>query len=236
MENIDTRGEFVDALYILNDYCHRRQFGWDVLGETHSYLHTMRVGGAIARREHWDNISVRDCNILLGRGRMDREASGEWGLLGDLSGAGTVVNAFKPPGQPEVRSYGLDQIQKVVAVKEAGIAEAAKSAVANIEGLHRFGPAAPTRLLALACPGRLVSVNGPSAPRLGEFAKRLGAFPNKKKPDADYLAGNYDRLLELTHGREWYRVPEPVNPRDREIWRCRAALVDAFVYIPDDES
>ena len=189
LEHIETWGEFVDALHVLNDYCHRRQFGWDVLGETHSYLHTMRVGGPIARREHWENFSLRDCNILLGRKRMDRDATGAWGLLGDLSGAGTVVNAFKPPGKPEVRSYVLEQIQRVVAAKGAGIAEAAKSAVANIWGLPRFGPATPTRLLALACPGQLVSVNGPSAPRLGEFAKRLGEFPNKKKPDADYLGG-----------------------------------------------
>ena len=63
---------------------------------------------------------------------MDRGATGAWGLLGDLSGAGKVVNAFKPPAKPEVRSYVLEQIQSVVTANGAGIAEAAKSAVANI--------------------------------------------------------------------------------------------------------
>ena len=223
LKDIETWDEFVTALRVLDEYCHHRQFDWDVLGETYSYLHTIGVGHEIARRGNWEDFSRRDRNILLGLGRWDN--TGAWGLLGDLGGAGTVVGAFTPPGRFEARSYVLEQIQNVTTADEAGIAEAAELAVAKIRRqLHRFGPAAATRFLALAFPGRLVSVNGPSAAGLGAFADM--------RQDEDHLARNYGAVLKMIHGREWFHTPEPANSWEREIWRCRVALVDAFVYIP----
>ena len=53
--------------------------------------------------------------------------------------------------------------------------------------------------------------------------------------DENYLATNYSELLQAIHAREWCGAPEPVVAKEREIWRCRAALVDAFVYIPVHE-
>jgi hypothetical protein len=135
-----------------------------------------------------------------------------------------VVSAFTPPGRLEVRSCVLEQVQNVIGAEEAEIAAAAELAVAKIRQLHRFGPAVATRFLALACPDRLVSVNGPSAAGLGVFAD--------KKHDEDNLARSYGALLKMIHGREWCHAPEPIDSREREIWRCRAALVDAFVYVP----
>ena len=180
-------GEFVDALLVLDDYCHRQQFGWDVLGETHSYLHTMRLGGEIARRENWDNFSLRGCNILLGLEHRDRDGPGVQGLLGNMRAAGKAVGAFNPPGEPEVRSRVLNQIKNVVAAEDAAIVEAAQSAVGEIRKSPRFGPAVATRRLALACPHRLVSVNSKSVPGLGVFPRMT--------PKKDYLARNYCALL-----------------------------------------
>jgi len=34
LEDVNTWKDFLDALYCLHDYCHRENFGWDVLGET----------------------------------------------------------------------------------------------------------------------------------------------------------------------------------------------------------
>ena len=50
LEDVETWEEFVAALCILDEYCHRRHFGWNVLGETYSYLHTIGVGREVARR------------------------------------------------------------------------------------------------------------------------------------------------------------------------------------------
>ena len=35
LQDVETWEEFVAALRVLDDYCHGRQFGWDVLGETY---------------------------------------------------------------------------------------------------------------------------------------------------------------------------------------------------------
>jgi len=227
LNDIETWDQFVTARHVRDEYCHHRQFEWDVLGETYTYLHTISVGHEFARRDNWETFSRRECNILLGLGRRDN--TGAWGLLGDLGGAGTVVSAFTPPGKFEARSHVLEQIQNVISAEEVGVVEAAELAVAEIRRqLHRFGPASATRFLALACPGQLVSVNGPSAAGLGVFANM--------RQDEDHLARNYGALLKMIHAREWCHAPEPVNACEREIWRCRAALVDAFVYIPSHKA
>ena len=224
IEHIETWDEFVGALHDLDEYCRRRESKWNVLGKTHSYLHTIRVGGEIARRENWENFSSRDRDILLGR--RTGNSGGTWGLLGSLQGAGKVVNAFTPSGRPEDRSLVLEQIQNVVTTEEAGIVEAAKLAVAEITSLERFGLATATRFLALASPGRLIPVNRKSRAGLREFTDI-----NVDSRNPAYLARKYGKLLEKIHGREWCSAPEPANRRDREIWRCRVALVDAFVYL-----
>ena len=221
LEDIDSWDEFVAALQVLDEYCHRRELPWDILGKTHSYLHTIGVGSEVARRGNWENFSLRDRDILLGLDYSDNSA---WGLLGSLRGAGAVVSAFSSPGNPEYRSLVFDRIQRVIAAGEEGIVEAADAAVADIRELNRFGPAAATRFLALACPGWLVSVNGPSAAGLGVFAGM--------ESDESHLASNYAELIEKIHAREWWRAPGPTNSFESEIWRCRAALVDALVYIP----
>ena len=160
LQDVETWDEFVVALHILDEYCHRRQFRWDVLGETFSYLHTIGVGREVARRRSWENWSRRDRNILLGLQHWDH--GGEWGLLGNMQGAGTVVGAFTPPGNLEHRSHVHEQIQHVVQADEDDIVEAAEAAVAGIRQLDRFGPAVGTRFLSLARPDGLVSVNGKS--------------------------------------------------------------------------
>ena len=225
LEDVETWEEFVAALHILDEYCHRRHFGWDVLSESYSYLHTIAVGSEVARRRSWASWSRRDRNILLGLQHLDD--GGEWGLLGNMQGAATVVGAFTPPGNPAHRSHVHQQIQHVVQADEDGLVETAEAAVTGIRQLHRFGPAVATRFLALARPDWLVSVNGPSSDGLGMFAGM--------EQDEDYLATNYGQLLRTIHAKEWCGAPEPVDVEEREIWRCRAALVDAFVYIPVHE-
>ena len=221
LEDIETWEEFVAALRDLDEYL--RQFGWDVLGGTYSYLHTIGVGREIARRRNWGNFTRRDRNILLGLEHWEK--GGQWGLLGNLGQAGMVVHTFTPSEEPDDRSYVLERIQEVIASEDEGIVEAAERAVAEIRRqLDGFGPAAATRFLTLACPGRLVSVNSRSKDGLGGFAAM--------RQNEDHLARNYGALLEKIHAREWCHAPEPVDPVESEIWHCRAALVDAFVYEP----
>ena len=168
--------EFVTALHRLDDYCQLQHFGWDVLGESYSYLHTIGVGREIVRRGNWDDFSLRDRNILFGLEHLDR--TGGWGLLGNLRSAGQAIGDFTPPGNPAHREHVLAQISTVVDVADNNIAAVAQGAVAGIRQLHGFGPSVSTRFLALARPDRLVSLAGPAP-------AGLGAFPGLRA-NADY--------------------------------------------------
>ena len=87
------------------------------------------------------------------------------------------------------------------------------------------GHAAATHWLTLARPDCLVSVNGASARGLGEASD----LPQ----DSRKLADRYSDLLNWLYERPWFnefRGRQPDDPLERDIWNCRAALVDAFVY------
>lgn len=222
LEDVETWDEFVAALRELDEFFRQSQFGWDIFGETHSYLHTICVGREVAQRKHWKVWSRRDRDILMGLNLAD--SGGAWGLLGSMRGAGWAVGTFTPPANAEELAHVHEQVQLVVRADENDIGEAALAAVDGIRQLRGFGAAVATRLLALARPDRLVSVNEPAAGGLGRFAKMT--------PDRNHLAENYGDLLERFQAKEWYNAPEPADPKEREIWRCRAALADAFVYNP----
>ena len=44
------------------------------------------------------------------------------------------------------------------------------------------------------------------------------------------LANKYDALLDWLYERPWFKEQQPDDPSKLEIWNCRAALLDAFVY------
>lgn len=225
LEDIDTWAEFVDALHILDDYCHHRGFRWDVLGETFSYLHTIGAGRDLVLLGNWQHFTHHHRNVLLGLSHWDM--GGSWGLLGNMKMAHTAVAAFTPPVEPEILIHFLNHLGAVIENNEdnfVAFATVAQDAVEGLRELDGFGPGVATRLLTLARPDRLVSVNSASEDGLGAFADM--------QPRANRLAANYAQLLGALYDTNWFQVAEPDNAFEREIWRCRAALVDAFVYIP----
>ena len=215
--------EFVDGLQSRDVYCHYHEYGWDVLGDAHSYLHTILTGREVARlaAERWQILSNRECYILRGYDTED----GGWGLLGTLKGAGKVAHAFNPERMPDVgpvRMQVRQQIQRVLDAADNEMADVAHSAVREIRSIDGFGAAAATRLLTLARPDRLVSVNTESADGLGA----LSELPRTR----DSLADNYARLLQWIYEQSWFNEHQPHDPLERAIWNCRVALLDAFVY------
>ena len=79
-----TWGDFVEGLRSRDDYCRfhgiktRRGINWGVLGEPHSYHHTIARGRAVAHVEDWVHLKPDECDILTGKDTDD----GTWGLLG----------------------------------------------------------------------------------------------------------------------------------------------------------
>ena len=215
--------EFVDGLKSRNAYCHYHDYGWDVLGATHSYLHTVLTGREVARLSaaRWQHLTIRECYILRGHNTED----GGWGLLGTLTAARQVTRTLNPARMPEVgpvRMQVREQIQQVLDAADNEIADVAHLAVQAIRAIDGFGAATATRLLTLARPDRLVSVNTESADGLGA----LSGHPRTR----DSLADNYDELLQWVYEQPWFNANQPHDPLERMIWSCRVALLDAFVY------
>ena len=124
----------------------------------------------------------------------------------------------------DVRGTIHELVGPVLAVPDDEIVpvNVAHDTVHAIMQIHNFGPAAATRLVTLARPDCLVSVNGESAAGLGNLSDVAYT--------ADGLANDYAELLNWVYQQPWFNAPEPDDPLEREIWNSRAALLDAFVY------
>ena len=218
-----TWDDFVLGLRERDEYCRSHKdiggIDGDVIGETHSYIHTITTGRDVVRRNDWETLTPRECDILRGRNTDE----GVWAFLGTMRAKATTV--FSPQnaaGVREVRNRVREQVGRVLNVGDDEIAGVAQDAMRKICHEQGFGPAAASRLLTLARPDRLVSVNGASADRLGKFSGL--------KPEAPALAKKYDALLDWLYERPWFKEQQPDDPSKLEIWNCRAALLDAFVY------
>ena len=218
-----TWGDFVEGLRTRDDYCHfqgiktRRGINWDVLEKRHSYLHTIARGREVAHLEDWVHLGPDECDILTGKDTDD----GTWDLLGNFS---RFTRRDFAAEDDAVRRRIHELVGPVLAVPEDEIVpvNVVHGTVHDIRQIYNFGPGSATRLVTLARPDCLVSVNGPSAPRLGALAD----LP----PKAPGLANNYAALLEWVYRQPWFNAPEPDDPLERQIWNSRAALLDAFVY------
>ena len=230
LANGSTWNDFVEQLRELDDYWYEKSKGsWNVLGDTHSWIHTIATGRQIIRLLDWKKLTKRECYILRGDERSGFGEEGAWGLLGGLTGAGQATSVFNPESMPDVgptRVRLRDYVNQVLNSSYNEIAQNAHAAVQSIkddkEEFRGFGAAATTRLLTLARPDCLVSVNGKSAAGLGGFSGLL------QNPGP--LANRYEELLNWVYEQPWFNEPQPDDPLERTIWNSRAALLDAFVY------
>ena len=184
-----------------------------VFGNYQSWLDTISAGRPIFRLPTWQGLDPEQTDVLLGRGR--------YGALGTLkgSGVGTGIILGRTAADKEDRE---DFLREVRAATETGIdvIQAGVNAVARISKRDHVGVGVATRLLALARPDCYVALNGASREALSMYSGLARTT----------LERHYGALLEWVHGSNWYAAPRPSDPLEREIWDCRAALVDAFVY------
>ena len=230
--DIKTWADFVSGLKALNDHCHHHEYPWDILGETHSYLHTIKAGREVVRLRNWTNLTRRECYILRGDERGNANEEGSWGLLGTLPMGATpyVFNPVNMPGVGPVRQQIQQQVDRVLNANSSEIANVAQNAIKAITEIklenpkHHIGIASATRWLTLARPDRLLSINSKSSDKLGE----LSGLPKTS------LAKNYAALLNWVYTQPWFKSSQPNNPLEQDIWNCRAALLDAFIYVASE--
>lgn len=213
----------------------KKYFGnyeFDVLGDSHSWVHTIASGNQVIRMQDWQQLKLRECHILRGQ-EITGQEDGAWALLGWVRAAGArVFNPDFASQNHQLRLRIKKLVDGVVAAKPSELPSVASDALSEIwhmkaKGIARqgIGPAAASRWIALARPDYLISINNASAEGLGEAAN----LPR----ETSRLACQYEALLRWLHNRSWFNEASEsslIDPTEREIWNRRAALVDVFVY------
>ncbi len=232
LRGVGSWNEFVAALERCNESRIVEMVDWSVLGKKHSYVHTISEGQRVARLDNWIRLTNRDRRILLGLLDNDK---GTWGLLGNMSGAGEANGVFNRPHENDhetILGRIRESVNSVVHAPDNDFPDVAVTALENIMNENRFAHGVATRLLALARPDKIVSVNSGSARGLLELFAPAQANHNDP-PIYPGKPNNYRQLLSGLYEQPWYNVPEPQdNERERKLWSMRAALIDSFVYRP----
>ena len=153
--------DFVEGLRAYDEYYRYYEYGYDVFGETHSWLHTIKTGREVVRLDDWSMLTERECFILRGHPTRARGDEGNWGLLGgvDRGGAAYVFNHRRSMREiGRTRTKIREQINRVLYATN-NVADVAHETVQAIKEMCHvkdarsgIGHAAATRWLALPCP------------------------------------------------------------------------------------
>ena len=102
------------------------------------------------------------------------------------------------------------------------VADVAVAALQELVSINQVAHGTATLLLTLTRPDRLLSLNGASEKA---YCKLSGKRPSRlRKPEG------YRELLQWLYAQPWYAESPPTDRALVQIWRFRAALVDAFAY------
>lgn len=188
-----------------------------------SCQNTIRRGNGVILKDSWIRLDYDDYCLLLGK----NTDSDTFGFLGNLQGAGQANGYFNPANDTRYKTELLFLHESVHSIIDADLDEDDFLILVS-ENLDRMCSipgirlAVATRLLTLARPDRLVSLNGGSEPQLRE------AFGIRTRINS---TRQYVDFLDRVYSKEWYQTPEPFEKSQREVWRYRAALLDVFVYV-----
>ena len=142
-----------------------------------------------------------------------------------MVGAGYVTGVFNRPHEPgheEILKMVRKTIDPVIKASDKKFPDVAVTALEEITRIPRFGHGVATRLLALARPDKLVSVNQGSQNGLAETFKLARTTIGNPR--------NYCRLLEKLYELPWYDDRPGRSKMEQKLWYMRTALIDSFVY------
>ena len=201
---------YLSALKSCNQWwAHRYDFS--VLGETHSWYNTIQELHDVVKKD-WSGLGEYDRKRLLGL------EGGHWALLGGMRYR--AYNAVFENEETQTRIQAV--INEVVNARDDQFRSVAIRAYTTIISFPYIGPGISTRLLALARPDRIVSLNNASRDRLARYCK----LPKSTL----HTPRNYEKMLGIIYSKRWFQKTLPENPHERSIWLMRAALIDSFVY------
>lgn len=146
-----------------------------------------------------------------------------WGWFGTMRAMGDFMNRVSE--NDTFLSGAIDSIPQKGEVNKKHYERFAKLFVKAFDKSARVG-GVPTasRLLAMKRPDVFLCI---SSTNISAAAKHMD-FP-KTKLTLDRYWGS---VVEVIRASEWYNVDKPNND-DRQIWECRAAMLDAIYYEPN---
>ncbi len=190
---------------------------FSVLRPGHSWVGLIANLHDLVRKE-WSDFSESDQRHLLG---LAQEGEEHWMLLGHMRDRARGVVFDERSTRERIENC----VKRVIDAADWEFPRVAMESYVEMRLVDNVGPGVATRLLAVARPDRIVSLNDGCAAGLAEFA-RLAPTTLTQKPE------NYEKLLRFIYAQPWFRASEPVcgSEREREAWSMRVALLDCFVY------
>ncbi len=208
---LDDRPLTFDQFYRALRTCDQMDLEWEVFHpERGSYMAAIRRRQALLLGEpRWRDLEPASQRKLNGSLKW-------WGLIGQMN-RGETWRAVRD------RQTEIQRILKRVraARDDEAFPDVAVKAMKELTAKH-VQRGTTTLLLTLACPDRLLSVNGPSEKALGELSGIDAS--DLEEPEG------YGSLLRWLYDQPWYADGPPTDGKLLPIWDFRAALVDAFVY------
>ena len=224
LEKVTSWREYMSALKQCEDSWRAEGVAWTILSKTCSYVHTITEARRVALKNNWIDLSRAEKTILLG---LQDSSDGTWKLLGSLVSAGTVRSIFKnseTQDSQRILEHIRESVDLVLNAKDQDFPSVAEEALEMIIDVYRFGHGTGTRLLSLARPDRLVSINKRSCNGLAKIFQMSPTTLGEPK--------NYRLLLEKLYDRNWYSDQRGRRRSEQKIGEMRAALIDSFVYDP----
>lgn len=186
-----------------------------------SWVGTIRAALPVFAKD-WAMLTRAEACILLGKADGGNEF---WGQLGCMKGAGVANNVFLEPTSKNLKTRrtiqdALAELHRVPLGNSLPLmARKAHEVIGNLDG---FKGGVATRLMALARPEVLISVNNESVDRLADWSGLPKSAIESPK--------GYEKLINWVMHSSWWNAPAPHDSLERELWMYRAALIDGFAY------
>ena len=210
-----TLEEYRQALKKCEEMLQDEEKEWKVLNpQGRSYMraiserHQLLLGEA-----RWSQLDSKSQFQL--KGGASRGDSDWWGLLGRMA-----RRHGKAVWDHEAKIRRI--LNKVVSADDTEFPDVAVAAMQELTSIDKVAHGTATLLLTLARPDRLLSLNSASEKAYGKLS---GMSPSTLGEPQ-----NYRKLLQWLYAQPWYADSPPTDGALENIWRFRAALVDAFVY------
>jgi hypothetical protein len=178
-------------------------------------LHVLReIRQLFAQEVHFRDLDYAGRRKIAG---LDQNATPDFLLFGSMLWVGFFKQAIRDNN--EKISLALDEIPLDGDVSQD---QYHRFTDGFLKAFKRAGMALASRLLAMKRPDTFVCVNSQNKGMVQAF--RLS--PSKNSKDAEW----YWDLIERVRACTWWKAPPPAAGDEREVWRARAAFLDALFY------